>query len=483
MMVAKPGVMPMERLTAEDQLMLWPDEIWPQDIGALAVLDGSSLLDQGGRLRIEAIREAIAGRLHLVPRFRQLLYVPPRRLGGPLWVDAPAFDLTDHIGVLLLPAPGDEAQLLLAVEQLRRRRLDRSRPLWEMWFLTGMPRRRVGLFVRMHHAIADGMAGVATITTFLDATPNAVFGPRRPWTPAPVPTEGELLDDQRRRRQQKLRRALSMLTHPVATGQHVLTAWPAIRELIADRPLPATSLDRLVGPDRNLALIRSSLEVVKEIAHTNDATVNDVLLTVTAGGLRGLLSSRGEPVDGLLRIYVPVSLHQEPPAQARGNLIAQMVVPLPIGVPDPILRLQLIAKDTAQRKAKSRPSLGIMPHQGIVGRAFLKLLNRQRVNVTSADIAGPELPLYFAGARLLEVFPMVQLIGKVSLAVGAMSYAGQFNLMAIADNDAYPDIDVFAASAEDELRAIAASIRGHATSSQALPSTSPRWVRRTRPRS
>jgi diacylglycerol O-acyltransferase / wax synthase len=302
---------------------------------------------------------------------------------------------------------------LLAVEQLRRRRLDRSRPLWEMWFLIGLPEGRVGLFVRIHHAITDGVAGVATIATFLDATPNAVPGPRRQWIPAPVPTDGELLDDQQRQRQQQLRRALSMLTHPVATGRHVLAAWPTMRELLADRPLPATSLDRLVGRGRNLALIRGSLELVTEIAHANDATVNDVLLTVTAGGLRGLLSSRGEPVDGtVLRIYVPVSLHQEPQGQARGNLIAQMVVPLPIGVLDPGLRLQLIAKETAQRKAKSRPSLGMVPHRGIAGRAFLNLVDRQRVNVTSADVPGPEVPLYFAGARLLEVFPMVQLIGK-----------------------------------------------------------------------
>ena len=99
----------MERLTAGDQLMLWPDEIWPQDIGALAVLDGSSLLDTDGRFRIEAIREAVAGRLHLVPRLRQLLYVPPRRLGGPLWVDAANFDLGDHVAELRLPRPGDEA--------------------------------------------------------------------------------------------------------------------------------------------------------------------------------------------------------------------------------------------------------------------------------------------------------------------------------------------------------------------------------------
>jgi diacylglycerol O-acyltransferase / wax synthase len=159
-----------------------------------------------------------------------------------------------------------------------------------------------------------------------------------------------------------------------------------------------------------------------------------------------------------LRIYVPVSLHHEPQGQARGNLIAQMVISLPIGVPDPGLRLQLIAKETAQRKAKSRPSLGIVPHRGIAGRALLKLVDRQRVNVTSADIPGPDVPLYFAGARLLEVFPMVQLIGKVSLAVGAMSYWGQFNIMVVADRDAYPDLDVFTASAENELRTLAAAL-------------------------
>ena len=144
-----------------------------------------------------------------------------------------------------------------------------------------------------------------------------------------------------------------------------------------------TSLDRSVGPDRSLALIRNKLEPVKEFAHTSDATVNDVLLTVTAGGLRRLLNSRGEPVEQVLRIYVPVSLHREPWAQARGNLIGQMVVPLSIGVSDPFLRLRMIAKETAQRKARSRPSLGIVPHRGIAGRAFLKLVDRQRVNVTA----------------------------------------------------------------------------------------------------
>ncbi len=181
---------------------------------------------------------------------------------------------------------------------------------------------------------------------------------------------------------------------------------------------------------------------------------------MTAGGLRRLLNSRGEPVEQVLRIYVPVSLHREPWAQARGNLIGQMVVPLSIGVSDPLLRLRMIAEETAQRKARSRPSLGIVPHRGIAGRAFLKLVDRQRVNVTSADIPGPEAPLFFAGARLLEVFPMAPLIGKVSLAVAAMSYAGQFNIMAIADHDAYPDLDIFVAGVQEELQALAARTPG-----------------------
>ncbi len=451
--------MPIERLTAEDQLMLWPDEIWPQDIGAIAVLDGSNLHDAGGRFRIEAVNDVVAGRLHLVPRFRQLLFTPPPRVGGPLWVDAPAFDLADHLRVLPLPAPGGEAELLDAVEQLRRRRLDRSRPLWEMWFLPGLPEGRVGVFMRTHHCIADGIAGVATLGAFLDAAPDATTAPGPLWTPAPAPSTQDLHADNRQRQIDQLSRRLSGLGHPVSTAQRAVAAWPAMRELLAERELSPTSLDHVVGPDRNLALIRSSIEMVKDVAHAYNAKVNDVLLAVIAGGLRALLMSRGESVDGaVLRVYVPVSLRHGQYAGARGNQIAQMVVPLPIGVPDPAGRLQQIAAETARRKARSRPSLGKLPHRGIAGRAFLKLVDRQRVNVTTADLPGPGIPLYLAGAQLLELFPVLPLIGRVSLGVGALSYAGQFNIAAVADRDAHPDIHIFAAGVNDDLHALEAMV-------------------------
>jgi WS/DGAT/MGAT family acyltransferase len=447
--------MAIDRLSDEDALMLWPDEIWPQDVGALVTLAGDRLLDDDGRLRIEVVRERVAARLHLVPRFRQLLRVPPRRLGGPLWVDAPDFDIAQHIRQLPLPPSADEADLLLATEGLRRHRLDRSRPLWEMSFLTGLPGRRLGLFVRFHHSIADGMAGIATMATFLDADPDAPAGVPVAWSPGPPPTAAQLLDDQRRRRRERRATALARLAHPAATARGLLATGPALRELLAEHPYPVTSLDRLVGQDRTLALVRARLDPVKEVAHAHQATVNDVFLTAIAAGLRALLTARGEPVeDVVLGVYVPVSLHQGRRSQARGNLISQMVVPLPIDVADPVARLRRIAAATAERKARPRPSLGGLPHSGIAGRLFLKLITRQHVNVTTADLPGPEVPLHLAGARLLEVFPIVQLLGRNSLAVGALSYAGEFDAMAVADRDACPDLEVFTKGTEEALTSL-----------------------------
>ena len=453
-------MLPMERLTAEELIILWPDEIWPQEIGALAVLDGSKLLDPDGRFRIEAVREAIEGRLHLVPRFRQLLYAPRRGLGGPLWVDAPAFDVADHVRVAPLPVPGDEAALLLAAEQLRRPRLDRSRPLWGMWFLPGLSEDRIGLFVKMHHTIADGIAGVATIGAFLDAVPDTPAEPGRPWTPAPWPTPRDLFADNLRRHGDQLGRALSRLAQPVTTLRQARSGWPAVRELFATGRTPGTSLDRVVGPDRNLALIRGNLDLVKEIAHGYDATVNDVLLAVTAGGLRGLLRSRGEPTeDARVPIIVPISLRPaEQRGEARGNLIGQSVVPLPIGVSDPGRRLQQISAETAKQKATSHPSLGTELRSRIARRALRKVMGRHPVNLTSANVPGPPMPLYLAGARLLEVFPVFPLVANVSLGVGALSYAGRFDIVAVADADACPDLDVFARSAHNELQALARGV-------------------------
>jgi diacylglycerol O-acyltransferase / wax synthase len=448
----------INRLTALDQLMLRASPVWPQDIGAIALLDGTNLHEPTGRFRIETVRGAIASRLHLAPRFRQVVHVPRRGLGGPLWVDAPSFDLADHVRVLAIPAGAGEAELLLAIERLRRRRLDPARPLWEMWFLTGLPGGRVALFVRLHHAIADGMAAMATVGAFLDPAPDPATAPARPWTPTQAPSARALLADNLLRHVEWLAGAFSTLTRPRATLRKVRTAWPAVRELLAEEPAPETSLDRMVGPGRNLALIRTTLDQVKRVAHGHYATVNDVLLAATAGGLRALLRGRGEPVeDTTVRIYVPVSLRRQAPGPQQGNLIAQMAVPLPLGGSDPGRRLEQIAAETGKRKARTRTSLGTLFRGRIARRLLLKAVIRQRVNVTSASIPGPKEPLHLAGTRVLEVFPVLPLIANEPLGVGALSYAGTFNIGVVADRDAYPDLDVFAAGARQELHALGVS--------------------------
>ena len=240
--------MSLDRLTALDRLMLGASRRWPQDMGALAILDGGPLLDADGRFRIETVRDAVHRRLHLVPRFRQLIHVPRRGLGGPLWVDPPTFDLSRHMRELPLESPAGEPELLAAVERLLRQRLDPSRPLWEMWFLPGLPERRVGLFVRIHHTIADGMAAMTTIAALLDPAPDMPRAAAPPWQPAPWPSARVLYADNLARRLRAVASSLSVLAR---TGlRQVRAAWPAIRELLAEEPATATSLDRMVGPDR-----------------------------------------------------------------------------------------------------------------------------------------------------------------------------------------------------------------------------------------
>jgi WS/DGAT/MGAT family acyltransferase len=452
----------LERLTASDLfLLLWDDYGWSTDIGGIAILDGTSLLDRDGRVRIEAFRRRLEPRLHLVPRFRQLLYRPRLGLGWPLWVDAPSFDIADHIRVHTLAAPGEQAQLLHACQELARRRLDPARPLWELWLLPGLSEGRVGAFLRLHHVFADGTAALAAFGALLDLTADAPTPVAPPWTPTPIPTASQLLGDNLRRRRQELGRGWSGLAHPGRTLHRARRALPAWQEVLTEQPAPQTSLNHPVGADRRLAIIRGRLDLTKQIAHAHHAKVNDVVLAAVAGGLRELLARRGEDVHGLAqRAMVTISEHQEQPGQAQGNKPGWMMVPLPLGEPDPVRRLEVIAAETAARKHKPRPEAGTGIFRFVAGqRIWYRLFPRQRaVNLVVTNVPGPPMPLYLAGARLLELFPMMPVMGNLTLVVAALSYAGQLNLTAVADRDGCPDVEVFAQGLRRALDDLARSV-------------------------
>jgi WS/DGAT/MGAT family acyltransferase len=248
---------------------------------------------------------------------------------------------------------------------------------------------------------------------------------------------------------------VAAVAHPVATWTKVLAAMPAARELLADDPPPLTSLDGMVGQDRRLAIVRSTLAELRSIAHASDATANDVLLALTAGGLRALLIGRGEAVDGVwVPIYVPITMRRRWRGPVAGNRVAQMAVPLPLGVADPLERLRLIAAETATRKRRDRSAVGKLFRSPLATRLMLMAVDRQRVNVCSANIPGPRSPLALGGSRVLEVTPILPLIGRVSLGVGAISYAGAFSIGITADRERFPDLAVLVGGMTNELRSL-----------------------------
>ncbi|HEX6360344.1 wax ester/triacylglycerol synthase domain-containing protein [Actinophytocola sp.] len=435
----------VDRLTASDMSMLWPDDFgWPQDIGAVGVLDGAGLVDPDGRFRLELVRAAVEERLGR--RFRQVVRVPRPGLGRPLWVDADRVDLEHHVRVI--DAGGD---LMRTVEILRRRPLDRARPLWEVWFLTGLPDGRVGCYVRAHHAIADGVAGVATLVELFGGE-RVAAGPACPEPPARV-----LLFDNLRRRWQALARTASHLARPRATLRAVRQTWPAVRDIGAGRT--RMSFNRPLGPHRTLTVVCTSLVHVKEIAHAHDATVGDVVLAAIGGGLRDLLLARGEPVENLApRAFVPVALRRERPG---GNRTGAMFVPLPIGVADPARRLRLIAEETAVRRRMSHPAADALMPSAVLQRGFLRRMAHQSwANTYLANVPGPREPLRIAGAPVLALFPLVPLVGNVTLGVGALSYIDQFNLTVVADPDACPDVEVFVHGLRTTLRTCSSNMLG-----------------------
>ena len=428
-------------------------------VAALFILDGAALAGASDRDPADLLTAALEPRLHLVPRLRQVLYVPRLHSGSPVWVDDPGFDIRRHVRTRAVPPPADETALLTLCAELNEARLDRSRPLWEMWLLTGLPSGRAGLLIQLHHAVADGTAALAMIGALFDGDVRAPARDAPPWAPAPPPGGRELLAGALHRQGESLSAVVSRLRRPAVAAGRLVAVIRLAGQLAAEGRAPRTSLNVPVGSHRRLLLVRADLERARAAAHASGGTVNDLVLAAVSGGARRLLAARGELSPALvLRASVPVSLRDRGDHRVIGNRVGVMIMPLPVGEPGAARRLAQIARATAERKRQPP----FQPSGRVLQRWMVRAMKHQRqVNLLVSNLPGPPAPLFLAGARVLEIFQVGVVQGNVTISVGVLSYAGQLNFDIVGDRDAVPDLVVFAAGmaeALDDLGALAAAL-------------------------
>jgi diacylglycerol O-acyltransferase / wax synthase len=432
----------------------------PMHVAALAFIDAAPLLDPTGRLRLDSLRLHIDRRTHRARRLRQIVGWPSRPgLGPPFWYDDPHFDIARHVRTCALTPSGDEATLLALCCDLNESPLDRSRPLWEMWFLTGLRGDRIGLLIRFHHVLADGIAALDILGSLFDLTPDAPATLSSEVIPGSRPSARTLLSSSLHDRRSTAQHAFRALAHPTPLTRRLVSGAMQASSIARLGRAPHISLNQPVGAHRRLILVRADLAETKAVAHRQHATVNDVALAAMAGGARRLLKSRGELTpDLVLKVSVAASIRR-PEEPRSGNRVGIRVVPIPVGEPEDVRRLERIATVTAAQRA--RPPY--QPGGRLLQRWMVSVMSRQRiVNLVLSNLPGPPLPMYFCGAKVLEMFQVGVVQGNLALSLGVLSYGGQLSFDIIGDADVVPDIDLFAEGIVESLSDLGVSTQ-HAT--------------------
>lgn len=426
----------------------------------------------------EQFREHIASRLHLVPRYRQKLAPMPFGTGRPVWVEDPDFRVGYHVRHTALPSPGSQTQLLTLTSRVLSQRLDRTKPLWEMWLVEGLADGRFAVVAKTHHAMIDGVGGVDLLTALFDVSPESTPVDPQPWFPSSPPGTVELLAGGAQGAVRNLvrlgTRSLSLAVHPkqaVREGADALGALGAAAAPLVSGA-PPSILNRTPGPHRQVEIVRTSLGDYKQVKSAFGATVNDVVLTAVAGALGRFLAGRGEEVDGVrLRACVPVSVRTSEKEGAAGNEITIMMAPLPVGIADPITRLSLVhaamehLKTSRQAEgAQVLTSLENALPPAVLARASRLGFSSRMYNLLVTNVPGPQVPIYMLGRELEELAPLAFLAPEHTLAIAIVSYNGAVTYGLLGDADALPDLGELAQHLEDCLAELVAAAQDAARS-------------------
>jgi len=444
-------------------------------VGGVCILDPK---DAPAPLTLGRLTQVLGDRLPLVPVLRRKLLNVPFGLDQPYWIDDPNFDIEYHIREIALPRPGSDAQLTEQVARLHARPLDRSRPLWEIYLITGLARRRAAVYTKIHHSAIDGASGAELLTILLDLTPDgrevppeAPFMPARP--PGPValaaiaaaklawrPVETVRFTNELVRVLPTLAPALSTLVG----GMLGLNRGDG--EIIPTTPgrAPATPFNRQITPHRRLALRSVDLDSVKTVKNAFGVSVNDVVMAMCAGALRRWLTDHNALPDVPLISMIPVSVRDPASKAAMGNKVSAMLAALPTNVADASERVQIVHAATKTAKAQQAvipqglidqvsdfapPALTARAARVVFATGVLHRL--PPFNLCISNVPGPNVPVYLCGAKLLAHYPVSVITDGQGLNITLVGYLGQLHFGLVSCRELVPDIDVLADYLVDEL--------------------------------
>ena len=427
-----------------------------------------------GGIDFDAIRDAIASNLHLIPRYRQKLQWIPF-VQHPVWVDDERFNLDFHVRHTALPHPGTDEQLKRLSARIMQQHLDRRRPLWEMWIVEGLERDRFALVSKVHHCMIDGMSGVDIMRVLMWMSPEYEIHEAPTYIPRPAPSSVELL-------QHEILRWASL---PLTVARGLGTVVGEARNLRRDAltrvraaaatlgaslsPPSSTPLNGEVGPHRRFDWLTMDLSEIKQIRRTLGGSLNDVVLTIVNGAVRRFMKRRQVRLEDLdFRVMAPVSVRSEEEQGALGNRVSAWLIDLPVAEADPRRQLAAINEATdALKRSKNAVGAELLSQAAEWTPSMLLSLgarNASRLlpfNLVVTNVPGPQIPMYLLGAKMEECFPHVPLTDNLGLGIALMSYDGKLCWGFNADYDLVPDLAAFIGGireAYEELRGLAAQV-------------------------
>jgi WS/DGAT/MGAT family acyltransferase len=406
----------------------------------------------------------LAGRLPLVPRYRQKLRTVPFRLGRPVLVDDPDFDIRYHLRRTALPAPGGDEQLSQLMARVMAQRLDRDYPLWEYWLVEGLAEDRWALIFKVHHCMVDGVSGTDMYSVLFDLSPEpappvaddrvAAAEPSPLWLASQAALDMALIP---------LREAAALsgaLAHPgCAARQATDMVRAAVKLAPAMRLATGSSLSGPIGQERRYIWARASLDDVKTIKRELGGTVNDVVLAAISGGYRALLLARGEqPAPHMVPSLVPVSVRAPGQESIYENRVSAVIPDLPVHIADPVQRLAAIRAELSNLKASKEAmvgealvSLGRYAPFPLLSRGmrFAYSLPQREIVTVTTNVPGPRQPLYGLGRRLLEIIAYVPIATTVRTGVAIFTYCDNVTFGITGDYAANPDLQILADGIKD----------------------------------